>query len=149
MASHPILRDVEKMWGPTDVYTIRTPIPHDGQVLVMGQVLQGMKPDDAPSTKPQMPLAWTKYYPTAKGKARVFMTTMGASQDFLNENFRRMVVNACFWAVGIDDLIPPKTNVKFVGNFTPTAFGFNTFRKGLTPDALAAEAEPAIYDGVR
>ena len=47
MKSHPILRGVETTWGPTDVYTIRTPIPDDGQVLVMGQVLRGMRPDDA------------------------------------------------------------------------------------------------------
>jgi hypothetical protein len=145
MTSHPILRGVETMWGPTDVYTIRTPIPHDGQVLVMGQVLQGMRPDDAPSTKPQMPLAWIKNYPTAKGNARVFMTTMGASQDFLSENFRRMVVNACFWAVGLENRVPAKTDVESVGTFTPTPFGFNTFRKGQTPAALAVEAERAMF----
>jgi hypothetical protein len=141
MRTHPILRGVGTMWGPTDVYTIRSPIPNDGQVLVMGQVLRGMKPEDAPSDKPQMPLAWTKSYPTPKGNARVFMTTMGASQDFQDENFRRMVVNACFWAVGLEDLIQAGANVDFVGPYAPTAFGFNGFREGLTPALLAAEAE--------
>ena len=62
--AHPILRGVESMWGPTDVYTIRSPIADGGQVLVMGQVLTGMKPEDPPSAKPQMPLAWIKFYPT-------------------------------------------------------------------------------------
>lgn len=139
--SHPILRGVETMWGPTDIYTIRSPIAQDGQVLVMGQVLQGMQPDAPPAAKATMPLAWTKYYPTAKGNARVFMTTMGASQDFQNEAFRRMVVNACFWALGFEDRIPPKANVDLVGTYAPTPFGFNAFRKGITPAALAAEAK--------
>jgi len=144
MKSHPILRGVETMWGPTDVYTIRTPIPDDGQVLVMGQVLRGMRPDDGPSDKPQMPLAWTKSHPTARGSARVFMTTMGASQDFESESFRRMVVNACFWTLGLEDRILPKTNVDFVGTYAPTPFGFNTSRKGLTPAMLAEEARRAL-----
>jgi hypothetical protein len=141
MRSHPILRGVETMWGPTDVYTIRTPIPRDGQVLVMGQVLQGMKPDDAPSTKSMMPLAWTTRYVTAKGTGRVFMTTMGASQDFENESLRRLVVNACFWAVGLEDRIPAKAKVEYVGPYHPTPFGFNTYRKGVFPADLAAQAE--------
>ena len=141
MKEHPILRGVESIWGPTDVYTVRSPIPHEAQVLVMGQVLKGMRPEDPPSDKVMMPLAWTKYYPTAKGKARVFMTTMGASQDFENEGFRRMVVNACFWTLGLDGRIPPKTDVEFVGPYRPTRFGFNVFRKGMFPADLAAEVE--------
>ena len=144
MKSHPILRGVETIWGPTDVYTIHTPIPQGGQVLVMGQVLQGMSPDAPLSAKSMMPLAWTKSYPAAKGTARVFMTTMGASQDFLNESFRRMVVNACFWALGLEDRVPPKTNVDWVGTYAPTPFGFNAFKKGMTPAKLAAEAKHAM-----
>jgi hypothetical protein len=49
MKDHPILRGVEALWGPTDVYTVRSPIPHDGKILVMGQVVQGMDPSDPPS----------------------------------------------------------------------------------------------------
>jgi type 1 glutamine amidotransferase len=137
--SHPILRGVESIWGPSDVYTIRTPIPHQGKVLVMGQVLKGMQPDNSPSEKPTMPLAWTKEYPTQKGNARVFMTTMGTSQDFLSEGFRRLVVNACFWALSLEERIPSKTNVEFVGAFNPTPFGFNRFTKGIKPAMLTAE----------
>lgn len=142
--AHPILRGVETMWGPTDVYTIRTPIPHDGQVLVMGQVLKGMKPDDAPSDKPRMPLAWTKNYPTKRGNARVFMSTMGDAQDFTDEQFRRMVVNACYWAAGLEAKIPAKNDVAIVGPYAPTPFGFNKFRKGLKPTDLAGQAQQDI-----
>jgi hypothetical protein len=141
MKSSPLLRGVETMWGPSDVYTIRTPIPRGGEVLVMGQVLSGMKPDDAPSAKPMMPLAWTTHYTTAKGNGRVFMTTIGASQDFADENLRRLCVNACYWAVGLESRIPARANVQCVGTYRPTPFGFNTYRKGVFPADLAAQAE--------
>ena len=31
---------------------------------------------------------------------------MGASQDFEYEGTRRMIVNGCYWAVGLEDKIP-------------------------------------------
>ena len=147
--SHPILRGVETMWGPSDVYTIRTPIPHDGQVLVMGQVLKGMKPDDPPSEKPQMPLAWTKHYPTAKGSAPRLHDHDGHEPGLREQGFRRMVINACFWAVGLEEKITATTKVGFVGQFAPTPFGFNTFRRGLKPDDLAAQAAREMSDFLR
>ncbi len=139
--AHPILRGVGPMWGPSDVYTIRTPIPREGEVLVLGQVLQGMEPVAAPSAKPMMPLAWTTHYATAQGRGRVFMTTIGASQDFADENLRRLFVNACYWAVGLAEQIPPRANVEYVGAYHPTPFGFNTYRKGRFPADLAPQME--------
>ena len=50
------------IWGPTDVYGVRLPLPGDSQPLVLGQVLAGMKPDDTvegPKNEPMMPVAWT------------------------------------------------------------------------------------------
>ncbi len=141
MKGHPIMRGVGVMWGRTDVYTVRSPIPHNGKVLVMGQTLKGMKPDAPPSLKAQMPLAWIKHFPTPKGNARVFMSTMGDAQDFRDESFRRMVVNACFWAMGLEDAIGPKTNVDMIVPFYPLPFGFNGFRKGQFPRDYA-QAEP-------
>ena len=49
--SHPILRGIKDgdIWGPTDVYGVRLPLPGDSQPLVLGQVLVGMKPDDKPA----------------------------------------------------------------------------------------------------
>ncbi len=133
MKDHSILQGVDSMWGPTDVYTVQSPIPHDGEVLVMGQVLSGMTPAAPPSSKAQMPLAWIKHFPTPAGNARVFVSTMGDAQDFRDVNFRRMVINACLWAVGLEDDIPAKTNVETMAPFEPRPFGFNEFRKGLFP----------------
>ena len=106
--------------------------------LVMGQVLQGMKESDAAmegeQNNPMMPVAWVKSYTGAAGKkARVFTTTMGAAEDFSNEAFRRMVVNACYWAVGLEKLIKPKYDVGLVGEFAPTHFGFGKFVPGKRP----------------
>jgi hypothetical protein len=128
------------MWGPTDVYTIRTPIPDSGRVLVEGQVLVGMRPTDSPSDKPRMPLAWTKHYPTESGSARVFMSTMGDAQDFADPHFRRLILNACFWAVGLEDKITATNTVDIVGSYQPTPFGFNRFQRGRMPRDLAVQA---------
>src|SRR5262245_56404267 len=48
---HPILRGIKDgdIWGPTDVYGVRLPLPGDSQPLVMGQVLAGMNPMDPPA----------------------------------------------------------------------------------------------------
>ena len=147
MKGHPILRGVEVMWGPTDVYTVRSPIPHNGEVLVMGQVVQGMTPSGPPSPKAQMPLAWVKHFPTPGGDARVFMSTMGDARDFQDDNFRRMIVNACFWAVGLEDAIPEKTNVETIVPYKPSPFGFDAFRKGLFPhDYARVEAKPDVLE---
>ena len=42
----------------------------------------------------------------ASGKtARMFCTTMGASQDFASEGLRRLLVNASYWCLGLEDKI--------------------------------------------
>ena len=139
-ASHPILRGIKsgEVWGPTDVYRTKLPLPGDSMPLVMGQVLQGMKETDAPmegeQNNPMMPVAWVKSYTGAAGKkARIFTTTMGAAEDFSNEAFRRMVVNACYWTLGMETNIKVNSNVGLVGEFTPTHFGFGKFVAGKKP----------------
>src|SRR5437867_179268 len=53
--SHPILRGTQdgEIWGPTDVYKVTLPLPGDSQPLILGQVLSGMQPTDAPADGPQ------------------------------------------------------------------------------------------------
>ena len=99
MENHPIVRGCEDIWGPTDVYTVRLPLPGDSRPLVLGQVLEGMKPTDKPvdgaKNAPMMPIAWIKTYQGAQGQAgRVFTTTMGAARDLPSEGLRRLLVNA-------------------------------------------------------
>jgi len=134
---HPILRGVEDIWGPTDVYTVIHLTP-ESQVLVLGQVLEGMKPTDKPVSGPKndplMPLAWTRSFTGSQGRnSRVFCTTMGAAVDLQNEGFRRLLVNSCYWGLGLEDRIPSKSNVDIVGVYSPLNFGFGKHRAGLRP----------------
>ena len=78
-------------------------------MLALGQILNGMTPDSPPAAdKKEMPVAWYRTYEGASGKAgRVFTTTHGASEDLLNDGFRRMAVNATLWAVGLEASIRP------------------------------------------
>jgi len=142
--SHPILRGIKSgdVWGPTDVYGVNLPLGDDCQPLVLGQVVSGMKFDDppfeGPKNDPMMPVAWTKTYKSASGKvARVFTTTMGAATDMEAEGSRRMLVNAAYWAVSLEDKIPEKSKVDIVGTFMPTKFGFNGYVKGKKPSDYA------------
>lgn len=137
---HPILRGIKDgdIWGPSDVYTVNLPLPGDSKPLVMGQVLVGMKFEDKPlegkKNDPMMPVAWVKTYKGKSDKAaRVFTTTMGAATDLEAEGSRRMLVNAAYWALEMEDKIPEKSNVDIVGEFKPTPFGFGKAKKGLKP----------------
>jgi hypothetical protein len=142
--SHPVLRGIRDgdIWCPTDVYGVRLPLPGDSQPLVLGQVVKGMHPTDPPvegkKNDPMMPVAWVKTYSVQDGKTgRVFTTTMGASQDLQSEGLRRLLVNACYWALGRDDAIPAKSDVRLVGEYNPRPFKFNGAAKGLRPSDLA------------
>ena len=134
LKDHPILRGVQNIWGPTDVYGVRD-LTGSPQVLLYGQVLSGMSPTDPPKRdKSIMPLAWIKDYRGGSGKAsRVFFTTMGASVDFENAGLRRLLVNACYWAVGLEDRITAEGNVEHVDRLPPRFFGFGDFKRGMKP----------------
>ncbi|NVK48721.1 MAG: ThuA domain-containing protein [Cyclobacteriaceae bacterium] len=129
---HPILRGVEDIWGASDVYGIKH-LPEEAAVLLYGQSTAGMSPD-APVIweKAVMPIAWTKPYQLEGGSpGMAFASTLGASLDFQSEDLRRLIVNASFWLLGMPDLITPEMNVDYVGEYHPTMFGFNSFRKGM------------------
>ena len=137
---HPVVRGVEDIWGPTDVYTVTHLIP-EAQVLVHGQVLEGMQPTDKPvvgkKNEPMMPLAWLKSYTGSEGKtSRIFCTTMGCSVDFESAGFRRLLVNGCYWGLGLESQIPAQSNVDLVGPYRPTPMGSNKYTKGVKPADL-------------
>ncbi|MEQ9289143.1 MAG: ThuA domain-containing protein [Cyclobacteriaceae bacterium] len=144
---HDILKGIENgdIWGSTDVYGVRLPLPGDSQPVVLGQVTNrkgeynekdifyGMSPSDveAASTNkkgeelndPMMPVAWTKSYQLPGGQqGKVFATTLGASSDLLSESVRRMVVNGIYWAMGLP--VPEKADVQIVGKYEPTQYEF-------------------------
>jgi len=145
-ASHPILRGIGdgEIWGPTDVYEATLPLPEGCAPVLLGQVLQGMKPEDAPVTdeqlngkwkkmvkvnEPMMPIAWTFTRPVG-AHGRVFTSTIGGAMagtsDFASEGMRRLFVNACFWTLGLEDKTPARADVAPLSPAHP-------FKRGVRP----------------
>jgi len=145
--TNPITNGIKsgEIWGSTDVYGIRLPLPEDCQAVILGEVMNrageynendiffGMKPtDNEPATENNkgikvndilMPIAWTKSYQIPNGKkGKAFTSTIGAASDLLNEGVRRLLVNGSFWAMDLP--VPESANVDFVGEFIPSAYGF-------------------------
>lgn len=125
---HPILAGVERVFGPSDVYGVRA-LPAGTEVLLRGLVLSGMQPDDpplaGPKNDPAMPLAWVRTFTGPQGdNNRVFCTTMGASVDLVDQGLRRLLVNATYWACGLEDRIDPQADVDPPGDYQPSFFGF-------------------------
>jgi len=80
---HPLLEGIGPMQSTASLYKT-APLAPDCQLLMTGST---------PESKGWEPVAWTRLF---KG-ARVFYTSLGAPQDFANETFRRLLVNALFW----------------------------------------------------
>lgn len=148
---HPILRGIQDgaIWGPTDVYGVRLPLPGDVQYLVLGQVVNrdgtynendpfyGLKPSDTevaannPASDqpynpndPMMPIAWIRSYELPDGEAgRAFTSTIGSSTDMTNQGVRRLFVNAVYHL--LDQTVPDQAQVEIVGNYEPSAYNFH------------------------
>lgn len=139
--NHPILRGVKDVWVQAGGYVGK---PVDGEILTMAQPLNGMTPDSpADETKPPMPSEWTRSYKSPSGKVgRVFTSLYGASEDLVNDGYRRLLVNGCFWALGLEDAIKPDAKIDFVGPFQPNTFGGGAYARGIKPEAYAGFESP-------
>lgn len=150
--SHPITKGIEsgEIWGPSDVYGVRLPLPGDANPIILGQVINragemakedtfyGMKDTDSEvatinparekagnPNEPMMPIAWTKSYQIPNGNiGKSFTSTIGSSTDFTNEGVRRLFVNSVHFLFGME--VPEKATVDIVGKFNPSAFAFHT-----------------------
>jgi len=144
----PLLRGVTDLFGDTDVYEAYPAA--DAKILLRGQVLRGMSPDDPPASykkrrasdkkeqdinDPMMPIAWSRERTNEYNKRfRVFCTTLGSSTDLQNEGLRRLIVNAVYW--GLNRKVPDKADVDYVDAYKPSSYGFNGYRKGVKPADL-------------
>ncbi len=141
---HPVLRGVKDPWVEAGGYWV-DPLP--GSVtLANAQPLQGMKPDSPPAEdKEPCPGAWVRTYKSTSGsEGRVFTTTYGASEDMRNDGFRRMMVNGCFWAMGLEEKITPDLEIAFVGPYHPSTFSFGGHKLGVKPSDLAGWDSPIM-----
>ena len=145
--SHPVLRGVSKVWVQAGGYWT-APMP-DSRILALALPLNGMTPDSPPAEgKKPCPGAWVRTYKNSEGKSgRVFASTYGASEDILNKGYRRMLVNACFWACGLEDKITPRAKIDFVGRYRPTTYRFGGYRRGVKPADIQDLDSPILPGG--
>ena len=135
---HPVVRGIDTMWGPTDVYRTYPEggsLPEGCTALVMGQPLMTREEDSGanPDLIP-LPVVWVTNWTGRTGKAaRVFHSTMGSGKDFEDVDVRRVAVNATYWCLGLEDQIDPQSNVDPIGAYEPLVSGFNYEKLGVQP----------------
>jgi len=142
---HPILIGVEKPWAECGGYWT-DPMP-GSNVLAMAQPLVSMEKGAEPEpTKKPCPNSWTRTYSGKNGATgRVFNTTSGASEDIRDDGFRRMLINACFWAAGLEKEIKADNNVAMVGDYNPSTFQMNSgYYVGVKPLDMAGWDTPIM-----
>lgn len=93
--------------------------------LTKSQPLTKMEKDSDPDPKRgPKESTWTFSYKSKDGKDnRVFHSTQGASEDILDADYRRLLINGIFWSVGLEDAIKADNEITFVGPYNPTIFG--------------------------
>ncbi|WP_075084046.1 PVC-type heme-binding CxxCH protein [Mariniblastus fucicola] len=141
---HPIMRGVTDPWGQAGGYWA-DPMP-DSVVLTHAQPLESMEKDAEPAEgKKPCPGVWTRTYKSKSGtEGRVFTTTSGCSEDILDDDFRRMIVNGAIWAVGLEDKITADAEMSLVGPYHPTTFSNLGYRLDVKPQDMAGWDTPIM-----
>ncbi len=152
---HPILNGITDgdIWGSTDVYGVRLPLPGDAQPIVLGQVTNregeedmddlffGMRNIDRElppmemrkdasgneipfnPNDPMMPIAWTKSYQIAGGAQGMAFTSTIGSSTDLLEEGTRRLLVNAAFWL-LGQEVPLKADVSLVGEYVPTQYSF-------------------------
>lgn len=152
VAGDPLLRGVSNIFTGTDVYEADP--PRDARILLRGIVLSGMGSNDPPAqdmkrrasdhgaqsvNDPPMPVAWTRVRVNESGHTnRILCITMGSAADLENQGLRRLIINGVLWGLKLP--IPEKADVSIVGNYHPSASGFDGYRRGVRAQEGAGSA---------
>jgi len=153
-ADHPVLRGINDVFAPSDVYTVKN-LKDDATILLRGAVTETLAPDSKPVAgklnEPMMALAWVREYTSPGGtKGQAFCTTLGAAVDFMSAGARRLVVNAAYELTGLD--VPASANVDFVDPYYPSFYGFIRNdpefwrRRNLHPQDFSLGKSPVAVD---
>jgi type 1 glutamine amidotransferase len=153
---HPILNGIAAgdIWGPTDVYGVRLPLPGDSRPIVLGQVinragdyqegdrLYGMRFTDneiagveiekdksGKETKvnrndPMMPIVWTKSYQIPGGEKGKALTSTIGSSTDLLAEGTRRLIVNGAFWC-LDLAVPEKADVDLVGSYDATPYAFH------------------------
>lgn len=142
--THPIMRGVKDMHAMAGAYSAR-PMPNS-TILATNRVLESMKVGAKPiEGKAPQPAAWVRTYKFQDGKeGRAFCSTQGASEDILSEGVRRMVVNATFWCMGMEEHIKADADMSFVGPYNPSTFSFKPSVKDARPGDIEGWDTPIL-----
>jgi type 1 glutamine amidotransferase/nicotinamidase-related amidase len=94
LESDPLLRGVEaaQLQSNASLYKV-SPLQPAAKPLLIGSI----------PGQPAEPIAWTHAF--GPKQARVFYTSLGHVDDFANPGFRRLLLNATYWALG--QTVPP------------------------------------------
>jgi hypothetical protein len=154
--NHSILHGIEAgtIWGPTDVYGVRLPLPGDSEPIVLGQVVEragefddsdpllGMSPqDDIPAAivqrkeqdgqevpvdlnDPMMPIAWIKSYQLPGGKSGKVFTSTLGASTDLLAEGSRRMLVNAAFWC-LDLEVPRRAVVDLVGEYNPSRFAFH------------------------
>ncbi|MDF1858948.1 MAG: ThuA domain-containing protein [Verrucomicrobiales bacterium] len=141
-AGHPILTGVKDIHVQCGGYNAEA--ADDWNILTMAQPLMSMEFDGEPdATKPPMASEWTREYTGANGtKGRVFTSLYGASEDILNPGYRRMLINATYWLLGLEDSIKADAPIDFVGPYQPNTFRGGGYARGVKPEMYKGFESP-------
>lgn len=155
MEKHPILNGIAQgeIWGSTDVYGVRMPLPGDSQPIVLGQVtnrageyndqdsLFGMrytdievagieieKDKDGKEVKvnrndPMMPIAWIKSYQIPGGQKGKSFTSTIGAATDLLTEGTRRLIVNSVFWC-LDLTVPDKADVTLIGDYDPTPYSF-------------------------
>ncbi len=153
---HPILNGITDgdIWGPSDVYGVRLPLPGDSQPLVLGQVINrpgeqdendpllGMRSTDSEMAiekdgkdkdgnpikinlkDPLMPIVWTKSYQLPEGKKGQAIATTIGSSTDMLSEGVRRMMVNSVFW-GLKKAVPAAANVDVVGTYEPSRFAFH------------------------
>lgn len=152
---HPILNGINEgdIWGPTDVYGVRLPLPGDSQPILLGQIINrpgeqdaadpllGMRSTDSEiatskeikgkdgstttinPNDPMMPIVWTKSYELPGGVKGQAIATTIGCSTDMLTEGVRRLLVNAVFW-GLKKDVPAKANVNVVGEYNPTRFAF-------------------------
>ncbi len=155
MEKHPILNGIAQgeIWGSTDVYGVRLPLPGDSQPIVLGQVtnrageyndqdsLFGMRFTDSEvagiemekdkegkevkvnRNDPMMPIAWIKSYQIPRGQKGKAFTSTIGAATDLLTEGTRRLIVNSVFWC-LDLPVPDKADVDVVGDYNPSPYSF-------------------------
>ena len=90
--------------------------------------------------KAPLPVVWFKHWNTTGSQtARVLQSTMGSGKDLQNPGLRRLIINATYWGLEMEDQISAERSVAYTSAYEPLNSGFNYKKLGVAPHP------PAFY----